>query len=178
MHDIAYRRLAAESLVPALFEGFDRFQQVWRCWRKCDGRWQLKAHYFIEEWEEADLAELAAHLCHTLATGGAVWGAFEGQRLCGFASVEGPPMGSRGQYRQLSSLHTSFESRGRGIGRALMGQAARWARDQGGEKLYISAHSAEETQAFYKAQGCVEAREYLPELVAHEPFDCQLELVL
>ncbi|MDF2592353.1 MAG: GCN5-related N-acetyltransferase, partial [Clostridia bacterium] len=30
-------------------------------------------------------------------------------------------------------------------------------------------------QAFYKAMGCVEAKEYNDRLVAEEPFDCQLE---
>ena len=46
------------------------------------------------------------------------------------------------------------------------------------EKLYISAHSAVESQAFYKSLGCVEASEYSPYHVSREPFDCQLELIL
>ena len=53
--------------------------------------------------------------------------------------------------------------------------AARWARDRGAQKLYISAHSAIESQAFYRAMGCVEAHTYNPAHVAAEPFDCQLE---
>ena len=43
------------------------------------------------------------------------------------------------------------------------------------KKLYISAHSAVESQAFYKAMGCVEAEEYNAEHVEKEPYDCQLE---
>ena len=46
------------------------------------------------------------------------------------------------------------------------------------EKLYISSHSAVETQAFYRAVGCREAQEYNAEHVEQEPFDCQLEYVL
>ena len=42
-------------------------------------------------------------------------------------------------------------------------------------KLYISGHSAVETQAFYKAMGCVEAKEYNQKHVELEPYDCQLE---
>ncbi len=41
--------------------------------------------------------------------------------------------------------------------------------------LYISAHSAVETQAFYKKMGCTEAQQYRQEHVEQEPYDCQLE---
>ena len=66
----------------------------------------------------------------------------------------------------------------RGIGRELFTRAAQWARAHGGKKLYLSAHSAVETQAFYAAMGCVEAREYNEAHVASEPFDCQMEYAL
>ena len=56
--------------------------------------------------------------------------------------------------------------------------AALWAKAQGGKKLYISSHSAVETQRFYQAMGCVDAKELLEEHVAREPLDRQLELVL
>ena len=45
-------------------------------------------------------------------------------------------------------------------------------------KLYISAHSAVESQAFYKALGCVEAQVYNKEHVEKEPYDCQMECIL
>lgn len=48
----------------------------------------------------------------------------------------------------------------------------------GAEKLYISAHSAVETQAFYNAMGCAEALEYSKFHTQKEPFDCQLECIL
>lgn len=53
-----------------------------------------------------------------------------------------------------------------------------WAKDQGASKLYISAHSAAESQRFYESMGCVEAVEYNEEHVKKEPCDCQLEYVL
>ena len=49
------------------------------------------------------------------------------------------------------------------------------AKSNGAEKLYISAHSAVESQAFYHAMGCVEAVEYKKEHVEQEPYDRQLE---
>ena len=59
--------------------------------------------------------------------------------------------------------------------KALFLAAADWARARGAGKLYISAHSAAESQAFYRAMGCVEAQAYMRHHVEAEPFDCQLE---
>ena len=106
---------------------------------------------------------------------GHFWLMFDGGTLKGFASVESRPMGTRGQYRDLSSLHVSAECRRRGLGRVLFAKAAGWARAQGAEKLYISSHSALETQRFYRALGCTDALEPDAAHTAREPFDCQLE---
>ncbi len=48
----------------------------------------------------------------------------------------------------------------------------------GGNKLYISSHSAVESQAFYKSMGCTEAKMYNKAHTEKEPFDVQLECVL
>ena len=45
----------------------------------------------------------------------------------------------------------------------------------GAEKLYITAHSSEESQAFYKTVGCCETCELNQPLYEKEPFDCHLE---
>ena len=130
-----------------------------------------------DQWSERDYEVLVKCLKNTAETGGLVLGAFADGKLKGLVSVEGRPMGRAGNYRDLSSLHVSEECRGMGIGRALFDAAADWARNQGAEKLYISGHSAVETQAFYRAMGCVEAQEYDPVHTAAEPYDCQLEFV-
>ena len=78
----------------------------------------------------------------------------------------------------LSSIHVSEELRGSGVGTALFTAAGNWARAKGAGKLYISAHSAVETQAFYRNLGCVDAAVCDPRHVEAEPFDCQLEFAL
>lgn len=174
-----YRELLLTELTLELFRCFERYQKVERCWRKEAGNWVLKDIAFVEQWGEADYAYLVKCLQNTLKTGGSVTGAFdEAGKLVGFASVESRRFGCRKQYCQLSSLHVSCESRGRGIGSRLLACASAAGRRLGVEKLYISAHSSEETQAFYHAKGCVEAEEYEPALHAAEPCDCQLELAI
>lgn len=178
MEQITYRALEAGDITPGLFEGFNRFHDVRRCWRKIEGQWVLRDIAFVENWDAADYAELVQNMHHTLAAGGGAWGAFEGGRLVGFASLIGKVIGPQGEYRQLPGLFVSHESRGRGIGRALFRLAADEARRRGVGKLYISAHSSQETQAAYKSYGCVEALWYYDKLVALEPCDCQLEFDL
>lgn len=174
-----YRLLREEEIDRALLRDFERRQQVTRCWRREEGRWVIRDDPFIDQWSEEDYACLVRCLRRTARTGGAVFGALtETGRAKGFTSVEPQPLGARGQYRDLSCLHVSEELRGRGMGKKLFALAADWARSHGAEKLYISAHSAVETQAFYRAMGCVEAQEYNADHVQKEPFDCQLEYVL
>lgn len=178
MH-VEYRLIEAGELTLDLFCGFDRTQFVTKCWRKQDGQWVLRDIAFEEKWGEAQYQFLIQCLKNTLQCGGVCWGAFAPDgRLVGFASVERAPFGNQKQYVQLSSLHVSRESRRHGIGRQLFEQAAHSAREWGSAKLYISAHSALETQAFYHAIGCVEAEAYDQKLASAEPCDCQMEFVL
>ena len=169
------RELSLEEVTEELFSGFHRHQQVTKCWRKREGNWIIVDNPFVEEWTKKEYQSLVECLRNTAATGGVVYGYFESGVLKGFSSVQPEFFGSRGQYLELSSLHVSEELRGRGIGRALMSHARKWAKARGAEKLYISAHSSVESQAFYRAVGCREAEEYSRPHVEKEPCDCQLE---
>ena len=175
---VEYRTLREEDITRALFAAFHRRQVVTRCWRRVDGQWIIREDPFIDDWSEADYATLVDCLRRTCRLGGLVLGAFAEGQLKGFVSVEAEPLGTCGQYRDMTSLHVSEECRGRGMGRALMLRACDWARTHGGQKLYISAHTAVESQNFYRAMGCVAAAEPLAAHVQAEPFDCQLECPL
>ncbi len=173
-----YRTLTEAEIDLSLFHAFDRRQEVTKCWRKVDGAWVLRDDPFVDDWSPEDYRFLVRCLKHTAATGGLVCGAFVDGVLKGFVSVEPEPIGSRGQYLDLSSIHVSRDARGHGIGRELFSRAVAYAREKAAPALYISAHSAQESQAFYRAMGCVEAREYQQEHVEKEPFDCQLECLV
>lgn len=175
---VQYRALIENEICRKLFFGFIRRQVVTKCWRREKGEWVIRDDPFIDDWTEADFQTLISCLKNTAATGGVVYGAFADDTLKGFASVESDFLGSGGQYLDLSSIHVSEDARGAGIGKALFLMAKEWARKKGAKKLYISAHSAVESQAFYKNMGCVEALEYDRRHVDLEPFDCQLECAL
>ena len=178
MSEIIYRKINENELNTEIFSNFNRYQQVNKCWRKRNGQWTLENIAFTEQWGKEEYEFLVECLKNTLNTGGAVIGAFIEGKLAGFTSVENKFFGSKSQYIQLSSIHVSYESRGKGIGKKLFQMIAQEARDLDAKKLYISAHSSEESQAFYKAIGCIEAKEYNEKLVQAEPCECQLEYIL
>lgn len=175
MKSISYRELKKSEISESLFANFNRYQNVEKCWRKENGEWILKDIAFTEQWGSDEYKVLIKCLQNTVKTGGTVFGAFSDNVLVGFASIESQFWGSQKEYIQLSSIHTSYECRGMGIGKELFFLASKKAKEMGAKKLYISAHSSEESQAFYKALGCVEAVEYNKKLVDEEPCDCQLE---
>lgn len=175
---IEYRELKLEEINLELFQHFNRYQVVEKCYRKEGGAWVIKDVSFIDQWDQANWQYLIQCLQNTVQTGGCVCAAIKDGILIGFGSVENEFFGTNKQYLQLSSLHISHESRGGGIGRELFRLIARKARLMGAQKLYISAHSAIETQAFYRHNGCVDAAEVHAGLAEKEPFDCQLEYSL
>ncbi len=178
LNKIMYIELTTNDINLSLFSTFDRHQDVKKCWRKEDCEWILKDISFTEHWGTKEYRYLVTCLQNTISTGGAVFGAFEENRLVGFASVENEYFGSKNEYLQLSSIHITNGSRGSGIGKKLFQLACESAKKSGAKKLYISAHSSKESKAFYDALGCVEAVEYNEKLVEMEPYDCQMEYLL
>lgn len=173
-----FRELTSEEINLDLFKNFIRHQVVNDCYRKVDGKWVIKADPFIDDWSEKDYEFLVQCLKNTVKTGGAVFGVFCDNKLKGFASLEKGFFGGDNKYLDLSSIHISEDMRGKGFGKRLFSMIKERAREMGAKKLYISAHSAVESQRFYHAMGCVEAKEYNSAHVEKEPFDCQLECEL
>lgn len=176
--NIRIRRIKEKNLSEALFADFSRHQEVTRAFRARGGKWAIKDVVFIENWGENEKKELVRYLANTIKTRGIIYGAFDEDRLVGFMSVESKRFGSKKEYVELSSIHVDSAYRGKGIGKRLFECAVSSAESLGAKKLYISAHSAVESQAFYRKMGCVEALEFNPDNLEKEPCDCQLEYVL
>jgi GNAT superfamily N-acetyltransferase len=176
--EVEIRLLQASDIKRELFANFHRRQVVTKCRRKLDGKWTIQDDPFVDDWTAENYEKLIADLEGLLNQNGVVFGAFLNRELKGFAAVAATLSGKNREYLDLPSIHVSEDARGQGIGRTLFTHAKQWAREHGAKKLYISAHSSVETQAFYQAMGCVEAKEYNAEYVRLEPYDCQLECKL
>lgn len=175
---IEYRDIEAAEVNRALLNHFVRRQVVTKCWRRESGEWVIRDAPFIDDWTPQDYDTLVDDLKKTLRAGGMVYGAFDGGWLKGFVAVLPEIFGGENRYMDLAALHVSEELRNQGVGTVLFRAASQWAKERGARKLYISAHSAVESQAFYRKMGCVEAQWTHPEHVEAEPFDCQLEAEL
>lgn len=177
-HQVQYRSLRADEINRELFRDFIRRQVVTKCRRRENGAWVVREDPFIDDWTEEDYEVLVTCLQNTIAAGGFVYAAFVEHKMKGFVSVEPELFGGEQRYLDLSSIHVSEDVRGRKIGKELFLAAKWWAAEHGAGKLYISAHSAIESQEFYKKMGCVEAAVYHQGHVEKEPYDCQLECLL
>ena len=102
-------------------------------------------------------------------------GAFNGERLVGFCSVNREVFGNQYKYVLLEQLFVSNEYQGRGIGKKLFRLSAEKAKLWGVDKFYICAGSSEDTLAFYSALGCVDAMEINRRLYEDDENDVQLE---
>ncbi|WP_458861725.1 GNAT family N-acetyltransferase [Acidaminobacterium chupaoyuni] len=170
-----FRRITIDELKEDFLKEFDRTQVVRQCLRRENGVWKLCDVSFTDGWEEGDKQRVIRQLRETLKNHGVVWAAFWEGHVKGLASVEGEAFGSRKQYLQLSHLHVSRELRGKGIGSRLFELARCECRHRQIPLLYISAHSARESQLFYEAKGCVDAEEPQAALVEKEPCDRQMQ---
>ena len=178
MCTIIYDRLTAGNFNPASLDGFIRRQEVSHCWRKREGRWQLLPIAYVEDWTLEDRRRRAEDVLRHVEDGDPVYGAWDQGLLIGLAQLALPRFGSREQYIDLARFHVSLPYRGRGIGRRLFSMTCAGARELGASRLYISAHSAREPMAAYRALGCAEAAEVNQLLAEKEPCDVPLEYVL
>ena len=147
-------------------------------WRMVDGTLQL-----VEiNWTDYELPNgLQWHMQHFLKTiveGGKAFGCFEKDVLVGYVTINSDIFGVYSKQILLDQLFVSQNYRNKGIGKKLFGfcifQAKRW----GADKLYLCAGSSENTIAFYKKIGCVNAVEINQELYEEDPNDIQLEYLI
>ena len=154
----------------------DAAQYIGRAWRLVGEKRELvEIDYFDESWPNGYENHLQS-LRDTITAGGVVLGVFDPDgKLRGFVSINPERFGSRQQYVLLDQLFISRECRGQGLGKKLLMQAKLVARRFGAQALYIAAGSAEETIAFYRACGCIDAQEVDAALLADDPRDLHLE---
>ena len=177
MNTIIYRRLSADEISDSFLDGYRRYQETKRCWFSENGVPVLKDHFYVWDWDAVKKRYMIEHL-RVCARKNTAFGAFCGDRLAGFAALGDSFYGSQNQYLNLPMLQVSADFRHKGVGRRLFEMIAGEAKAKGAEKLYISANNSEESQAFYRAVGCVDAEEVDKKQAEREPFDCQLEYEL
>lgn len=175
---IHYEKLNKNNFNLYSLDNFVRHQQVSGCWRKVEGQWKLVPMEYEENWSVEQCRKIAEDMVSHMEKDQSIMGVFDGDKVIGFITVSHSIFGNIAKYVQLVCFQVSEPYRGFGIGKALFYQACEEARRLGADKLYISAHSSKESQAAYKALGCVYAKEVNLKLAKEEPCDVQLEYAL
>ena len=107
----------------------------------------------------------------TMAHGGVMLGAFDGNRLVGFAALRHrltPGMA------QLAGMWVSNGYRRQGIATRLTDEVFRLARERGAERIYVSGTPSESAVGFYTSRGFRVTDEPHPDLLAEEPEDIHM----
>ena len=170
--NVMVKELNLNDINKTLLDSFSRYQKVERCWRKDDNKWVLKDNPYIEDWNNEKKQQIINELFICKQQGGSVLGTFYDNKLIGFSSIGSTMFGKVKQYVELIFIQISQEYRNNGIGKKLFFLTVEKAKEKGAKKLYISAHSSEESQAFYRSVGCVDAQEINIQIAENEPFDC------
>lgn len=175
---ITYQRLDHTNFSIASLDDFIRHQPVQECWRSVEGEWRLVPIAYEEDWSREQCRKVASDIKAHIGRDQTALGAFDGSRLVGFVTVSHELFGDKARYVELVCFQVSEPYRKNGIGRALFAMACEEARRLGADKLYISGHSSKESQAAYRALGCVNAVEINQRIAQSEPYDMQLEYAL
>ena len=178
MEQIQYKRLDVNCFNAHSLDSFVRHQTVTECWRKEENKWILVSNPFVENWTIEQCWAIAEDIVQHMNQDQTGFGAYDGERIVGFATVSHHIFGETANYVELVCFQVSEEYRHQGIGRKLFTMICEEALRLGADKLYISGHSSKESQAAYRALGCKNAEELNEILAEKEPFDVQLEYIL
>lgn len=178
MERITYEKLSTENFSANSLDEFIRHQEVKKSWRKINDVYIWVKNEYVEDWSLEKRREVAWEIINGIRSGGVGFGAFCDGRVVGYDYVSNVLFGSNYQYLELKLFHVSEPFRRMGIGKELFKLACDEAKRSGAKKLYISAHSSEESQAAYRSLGCIDAREINRECAENEPYDIQMEYQL
>ena len=178
IQNITYGKLTAENFDVNSLDDFIRHQQVKKCWRKINNVFMLVKNEYVEDWSLDRHREVACEILNGIKEGGVGFGAFCDGRVVGYTYLSKQLFGSKLQYMELKLFHVSEPFRGNGIGKELFKRTCTEAKQSGAKKLYISAHSSEESQAVYRSLGCMDAVEVNKDIAENEPYDVQMEYQL
>jgi N-acetylglutamate synthase-like GNAT family acetyltransferase len=175
LENIDFKELSIDDINNDLLDNFNRYQEVKKCYVKDNGNWVIRNNEFIENWDKNKKINVINNFSKIIDEGGYIFGAYYDKKLIGFSALLNNKFGSNEHYIELKYIHVSLEYRHKGIGKKLFNLCIEKAKNNGIEKIYISANSSEETQNFYLGIGCKDAMEINKKAAEDEPYDRQME---
>lgn len=127
-----------------LISCINRRETIFNTWNIEDGKWILKyEHFEIFDWEGSKQRYISI-LENILSTHGKIFGAFDSERLVGFAALE--------RDSKLQAIFVDADYRDQGIGKKLLSICKIQARCWGAKKIYLSSDNSEACIKFFLSQ--------------------------
>jgi len=162
-----------------LIRSLDRSELIEATYRCVGGRLEeTRVQIDCPNWTESQFDTIIARFHRDVEGDGVAFGAFEGERLAGFAVLEGRFRGERLDRLQLDLMYVSRQYRRQGVGTRVMEEIKAEAKRRGADYLYISAADTESAVNFYQRSGSRLTEEIDEELFQLEPKDIHMELKL
>ncbi len=176
--EVTVVRLNGKNFNKYSLDGFAFDQTVTHCWRKVDGDYKLFPITYTEALDLNGRRRFAERIADCIDSGEAAFAAIYKEEIAGIALLSGKLFGGANRYADLKEFYVSEPFRRRGIGKMLFDEVCQEAKNLGASKIYISAHSAEESIAAYSKYGCVLAETPDEAHILKEPCDLQMEFQL
>lgn len=171
-----YKELSVQDVHK--IEEIDAEWFIHKAWRQKNGELTLVEINWLEKELPNGLSWHKEHFINSLEGGGKAIGCFNNDTMVGYAVLDADLFGKNKEYLLLDQIFISKNDRNHGIGKELFHRLCQSAIQLGAKKLYICSASAEETFAFYRVLGCIDATEVNEVLYALDPRDIQLEYIL
>ncbi len=173
----SFRELVEQELIR--ISEIDRSEEILEQYVVVNGKLVLSSCSISSSgFDPKELAEIIGRQHKILEQKGFVFGAFNGEKLIGVASLENRKRGAQHDYLKMDILYVSNTYRVKGVGSQLLNNCKEKALRLGAEKLYVSATPTQTTVDFYLKHGATLTSEIDSELYKLEPDDIHLELSL
>ena len=160
--------ISSASISSDMLLNFHHYQIINQKYMNINGSWKITKAHELREWNVEKRIWITKYLCEQIARGGSVLGAFFGDVLIGFCSIDGYLYGETAKYANLTMLFVDDEFKRKGVGTALFKAVCKCALDHGADKLFISAIPSVETIAFYSNMGCADTKEIITNYIDTE----------
>ena len=160
--------ISCDSISADMLLNFHHHQLINQKYVNTNGRWEIIKAHELREWNAEKRIWITKYLCEQIACGGSLAGAFFGDVLVGFCSIDGYLYGETAKYANLTMLFVDDRFKRNGVGKALFKAICKCALANGADKLFISAIPSVETVAFYLNIGCTDAKEIITNYIDTE----------
>ena len=155
---VKYQVVHPKNIKTGILKGYQRYTETTKVKFYEKGSLIEKDISFVDEWDESELRNIENYMRESVNI---TVLAKEGKQVVGFSVLDKRIFDG---YMNMPYIHTDNRYRGLGIGTNLLLLVSKIAKDNGADKLYISAHPAVEAQAYYAKMGCVLAKKINKEL--------------